>query len=1140
MGVELLDSAPVFAERFAECARALAEFVDWDAEAVLRGVPGAPSLERVDVVQPLSWAVMVSLAAVWRSYGVEPAAVVGHSQGEIAAACVAGGLTLKDGARVVALRSKAIAAGLAGDGGMVSLALDAGQAADRIAAWDGRIEIAALNGPASVVVAGEPQALDELIVGCEADGVRARRIPVDYASHTSHVERIEEELGRVLAEVRPQISSVPFFSTVEGDWLDTQALDAGYWYRNLRRTVRFEEAVRTLAGQDHAVFVEVSAHPVLAMSIQDTADDAAVTGTLRREDGGLDRFLTSLGELWAHGVEVDWARAFVGTGARHVDLPTYAFQRSRYWLDVSPTAGAGTAAVGLSAAGHPMLGAVMDLPDADGVVLTGRLSLRTHPWLADHTVGGVVLLPGTAFVELAVRAGDEVGCGAVEELTLQAPLTLPEQGGVRLRVTVGEPGADGRRTVGVYSCADSAAETLAESPGDAWTCHATGVLAREAVEAGADLVAWPPSGAVRVETDELYDDLAGAGYGYGPAFQGLRAAWRRGDEVFAEVEAAEEQRDEAARFGLHPALLDAALHGVRLGGFFADAQARLPFEWRGVSLHASGASVLRVRLAPAGADALSVTVADGTGRPVATVGSLLTRPLDREQLASAQGVLHDALFELQWTAATPTPTPAPEAVATVTWACVGESPIDGPTYPDFDALAAGEPVPDLVVRRFVSSADTTGTTADAVHTALRDALELVRGWLAEERFAGSRLVLVTSGAVAAGAEDGVADLGAAAVWGLLRSAQTENPGRFVLVDVDGAESSWSVLPTALEWAVERDEPQLAVRSGDVRVPRLGRVRTGAVATTGGFGAGTVVVTGATGTLGALVARHLVTAHGVRRLLLLSRSGPEAAGVAELVAELGELGAKASVVACDVADRGSLAQALAGIPAEHPLTGVVHTAGVLDDGTVSSLTPERLAAVLRPKVDGAWNLHELTRGLGLSAFVLFSSASGVLGSAGQGNYAAANAFVDALAAARRAEGLPAVSLAWGFWEQRSGMTGELSDVDLARIARSGLKALTSGEGLELLDAAVAAGPASVVPAQFDAAALRGLGAGVPAVLRAVAGGGRVRRARASEHSGTGAGLADRLAGLSPDARMRELSGLVRGQVAAVLGHGSAAS
>ncbi|WP_159056408.1 type I polyketide synthase, partial [Streptomyces sp. DSM 15324] len=344
MGVELLDSAPVFAERFAECAQALAEFVDWDPEAVLRGAPGAPSLERVDVVQPLSWAVMVSLAALWRSYGVEPAAVVGHSQGEIAAACVAGGLTLRDGARVVALRSKAIAAGLAGDGGMLSLALSAEQAAGRIAAWEGRIEIAALNGPASVVVAGEPAALDELIAACEADEVRARRIPVDYASHTSHVERIEKDLAQVLAEVRPRTSTVPFFSTVEADWIDTQALDGGYWYRNLRRTVRFEEAVRALAGQDHTVFVEVSAHPVLAMGIQDTADEAVVTGSLRRDDGGLDRFLASLGELWVHGIDVDWAQAFTGTGAHHVDLPTYPFQHRHYWLD-APDAEAATATV---------------------------------------------------------------------------------------------------------------------------------------------------------------------------------------------------------------------------------------------------------------------------------------------------------------------------------------------------------------------------------------------------------------------------------------------------------------------------------------------------------------------------------------------------------------------------------------------------------------------------------------------------------------------------------------------------------------------------------------------------------------------------------------------------------------------------
>ncbi|MFI2646035.1 SDR family NAD(P)-dependent oxidoreductase, partial [Streptomyces sp. NPDC018610] len=966
MGAELLDSAPVFAASVADCAAALAEFVDWDLEAVLRGATGAPSLERVDVVQPVSWAVMVSLAALWRSYGVEPSAVVGHSQGEIAAACVAGALSLQDGARVVALRSQAIAAGLAGHGGMVSLALDAEAVAARITAWDGRIEIAALNGPTSVVVAGEPQALDELIASCEAEEIRARRIPVDYASHTSHVERIEEKLADVLAEVRPQPSDIPFFSTVIGDWADTSALDAGYWYRNLRRTVRFEESVRALAAQDHAVFVEVSAHPVLAMGIQDTVDEAVVTGTLRREDGGLDRFLASAGELWTHGIDVDWSQAFTGTGAQLVDLPTYPFQRSRYWLGVTATAGAGTEAVGLLPAEHPILGAVVDLPDSDGVVLSGRLSLHAQPWLADHAVGGVVLLPGSAFVELAVRAGDQVGSETVEELTLHAPLTLRERGGVRLRVTVGEPDEAGRRELGVYSRAESEPEAAEES----WTCHATGVLGTEAVEADADLVSWPPpTGAVAVDSAELYDDLAAAGHGYGPAFQGLRAAWRRGDEVFAEVELGEEQREEAARFGLHPALLDAALHGAWLTEAFSDGRARLPFEWRGVSLHASGASVLRVRLAPAGRDALSVSVADGTGQPVATVRSLLTRSVDPTRLASVRDEAHDALFSLQWTAASP---PISEAAGSTAWAVLGESPLGGEACPDLDTLAALSAVPGFVIRRLPAAANPVNPATDTARAALREALELVREWLADERFLSSRLVLVTCGAVAAGPEEGVADLGGAAVWGLLRSAQTENPGRFVLVDTDGAPVSWQVLPGALEWAVERDEPQLVVRSGDVRVPRLARLQasaTSAVVSGGsGFGAGTVLVTGATGTLGGLVARHLVRVHGVRRLLLLSRGGLGAAGAVELRDELVGAGAEVSVVACDVADRVALAEVLAGVPADFPLTGVVHTAGVLDDGVVSSLTPERLERVLRPKVDGAWNLHELTRGLGLSAFV----------------------------------------------------------------------------------------------------------------------------------------------------------------------------
>ncbi|MET9836161.1 beta-ketoacyl reductase, partial [Streptomyces sp. NPDC006385] len=558
------------------------------------------------------------------------------------------------------------------------------------------------------------------------------------------------------------------------------------------------------------------------------------------------------------------------------------------------------------------------------------------------------------------------------------------------------------------------------------------------------------------------------------------------------------------------------------------------------SLHASGASVLRVRLAPVGADALSVTVADGTGQPVATVDSLVLRPFAPEQLVGATAT-RDTLFRVEWT---PLPQAAVAHDTKGVWAVVGSPdavtgfPAEPTVHADLADLASavdnGGVLPDAVLVPFAVAAPDKDTV-QAAHDAAHRALKLVQGWLADERFAASRLVLVTRGAVAAGPDEGVADVAAVPAWGLLRSAQTENPGRFVILDSDGDGGPWPA--DALDAVLAGDEPQLAVRDGVVYVPRVQSAVSATAPEGSAWGEGTVLVTGATGTLGGLVARHLVTAHGVRRLLLLSRSGPEAAGAAELVAELGELGADASVVACDVADPAALAEVLSGIPATHPLTGVVHTAGVLDDGVVSSLTPERLDAVLRPKLDGAWNLHELTRDLDLSAFVLFSSASGVLGSAGQGNYAAANAFVDALAAVRRADGLPGVSLAWGVWEQRSGMTGALGEVEAARLARSGLPALSSSDGLALFDAAVAAGPALVLPVRFDLAVFRAMGAGLPAVMRAVAG-GRVRRARASEAAD--AGLVDRWAGLSPDARMRELSGLVRGQVAAVLGHGSAAS
>ncbi|MFI1622503.1 beta-ketoacyl synthase N-terminal-like domain-containing protein, partial [Streptomyces lydicus] len=474
MGAELIASSPAFAESMRRCAEALAPFVDWD---LLEVVTEGRGLDRVDVVQPVTWAVMVSLAELWRSVGVVPDAVVGHSQGEIAAAVVAGALSLEDGARVVALRSQVIGRELAGRGGMASLALPEAEVRDRLKTQTG-LGIAAVNGPRSTVISGDAEAVESLVSSCETEGIRARRIAVDYASHSAHVEAIEQELLTVLEGVRPQAGSVPFYSTVEDAFLDTEVLDAAYWYRNLRHRVQFEAGIRALAADGFTTFVESSAHPVLTVGIQETLDEtdaeadteAVVAGSLRRDEGGLERFLTSAAELYVAGVPVDWSSFLGGEGARRVELPTYAFQGRRYWPRTAPAKSADALSFGLGSTRHPLLGAAVEVAGSDEVLFTGRLSLESHPWLADHAVAGTVLLPGTAFVELAVRAGDEVGCGLVEELALEAPLIVPERGGVALQLGLGAADDSGRRTLTLHSRA-------AEDGDGPWTRHATGTMA---------------------------------------------------------------------------------------------------------------------------------------------------------------------------------------------------------------------------------------------------------------------------------------------------------------------------------------------------------------------------------------------------------------------------------------------------------------------------------------------------------------------------------------------------------------------------------------------------------------------------------------------------------------------------------------
>ncbi|MEV6535359.1 type I polyketide synthase [Streptomyces sp. NPDC051639] len=1142
MGRELYAAFPAFAAAFdAVCAHLDTALGRSLKSIVFDGSEGPGALDGTDLTQPALFAVEVALFRLLESWGVKPKYLVGHSLGELSAAHAAGVWSLADACRLVAARGRIMQA-LPPGGAMISVEATEDEVTPLLAAHGDAVSIAALNGPRSTVISGDENAVEEVAAHLSARQRRTRRLRVGHAFHSARMDAALDEFRTVAESVTYHAPRITVVSNLTGRPATAEELRSpDYWVRHLRRLVRFADGIDWLAGHGVSRFVELGPDATLTAlartCLPDDTTERVCFASVRKDRPEAPALLAAVAGLFAHGAAVDWERLLPPPAAARVDLPTYAFQRDDYWLRMSARGAGDLSGAGLGSAGHPLLSAVVRVADDGRVLLTGLLSVRAQPWLADHQVSGAVLLPGTAFAELALRAGDEAGCDLLEELTLEAPLVLAEKDTAQLQLVLGAPDDTGRRHLAVYARPEAAA---GDDTDTGWTRHASAVLATGATgAAGAsfDLTAWPPPGAKPVPLDGFYAALADTGYQYGPVFQGLKAAWRADGAWYAEVALPEDQHKDAARYGLHPALLDAALHAqltAPAGEEGGPAGVGLPFSWSGVRLHAAGATSLRVRIEPSGASGVALRIADAEGHPVATVDTLVSRPVSADSLRGAAApAAAGALHRVTWSPVESVPAAPP---AGRWYVAADDDGLDTGLDAAWPRVAGPDDVPEdaEAVLLPCPAGDDPGTVAAHL-------LRTLRTWLADDRTAGARLVVLTRGAVAARDGEDVPAVAAAAAWGLVRSAQTENPGRLVLLDTapDGTPAA------ALAAALATGEPQLALRDGRPLVPRLTRVHTVRPAADPDHGPeapwdpeGTVLITGGTGFLGALVARHLVTRHAVRGLVLASRRGADAPGASRLVAELAAQGAEVTVEACDTADPAALAALLARIPADRPLRGVVHTAGVLDDGVLASLTPERLDTVLRAKAASALALHHATRDADLTAFVLFSSAAGLLGGAGQANYAAANTVLDALAQHRHAQGLPATSLAWTLWAGDSGMTGGLGEDDIRRIAASGLPAITAEQGLDLLDAALTTGEPLLAPLRLDTAALRtAAGAGrLPVLLR-----GLVRApARRTVEAGTGGAprLSARLAGLEPAEQERLLLDLVRRHAATALGHDTA--